>query len=280
MELGSIQRSAGRLAESYVFLFILAMIIAIVLFRVLVVVPSVGVIIIDSDIMTDKVKDDIVDMLRYAGEEKDIKGVVLSINSPGGEVSRIEEIYLEILKLRNKKPVVASIDGIGLSGGYYISAAANLIYAKPSSQVGNIGVVSVLPEPVRIDRERVTTGPYKTTGRSQKYYVGEVEMVKEAFLRAVISQRGDRLKIDKENLSKAEIYLGIEGMRIGLVDRIGTRSDALEGAADLARIANYGIVDVNKKMNITLHSFPQLLSSNESTPVNYYRYVEFYEGLD
>jgi ClpP class serine protease len=96
----------------------------------------------------------------------------------------------------------------------------------------------------------------------------------------VISQRGDRLKIDKENLSKAEIYLGIEGIRYGLVDRIGTRSDALEGAASLARIANYRIVDINKKMNITLHSSPQLLSSNESTPVNYYRYVEFYEGWD
>ena len=269
-----------RLKDSYVLLIIIALIMGLLIFNFLIKAPDVGVITIDGHIMDEKTKDDIVKMVRYAREDDSIKAVVLEINSPGGEASKIEAIYLEVLGLRDEKPVVVSIDGAGVSGGYYIAIASNFIYAKPASEVGSIGVTSVLPRPVELDEEQIISGPYKTTGQSRKYYASQVEMVKESFLRAVIAQRGDRLKIDKEELSKAEIYVGIDGLKYGLIDEIGSKSDAIEKATGYAGIANYGLVDINEKLNITFIHRPffvdesALSQQTNTVPINYYLYIE------
>ena len=269
----------SRLGDSYIFLFILSVIAAVLIFDFFITVPNVGIVTIDGPIMDESTKDAIIMMLRYARYDDSIKAVILEINCPGGEVTKIEEIYLEVLRLRSEKPVVASIDEIGVSGGYYIAAASNSIFAKPSSQVGNIGVISVLPEKVALDEDHIATGPYKTTGASRKYYAGQVEMMKECFLMAVLSQRNDSLKIDKENLSKAEIYVGIEGLTYGLIDEIGSKSDAIEQAASYAGIANYGLVNINKEMAVRLNGNPSFahLGANQSTntvPINYYLCIE------
>ncbi len=76
------------------------------------------------------------------------------------------------------------------------------------------------------------------------------EMIKESFLRAVISQRGERLKISKAELSKARIYIGIEALRYGLIDEIGSSSDAIEKAAELAGIKRYERLDINEELSL------------------------------
>ncbi len=93
---------------------------------------------------------------------------------------------------------------------------------------------------------------------------------------AVISQRGDKLQIDSERLSTAEIFLGSEGVKYGLADALGTSSDAVRKTADLAGIANYGTLNINKAMNISFSGqFHGLSDLNKTTtPANYYIYQE------
>lgn len=208
----AIQENLHKLGESRHFLFIVSVIIGLILFNVLIGIPKVGVITLDTAFMSGKTKSDIVDMIQYAAKDPSIKAVVINMDSPGGEVSKIEEIYLEVLKLKAKKPVVVSVDGNALSGGYYVSSAANFIFVKPSSEIGNIGVISTLPEPWKPENEQITTGPYKISGKSRKSYASQLEAIKPAFLISVISQRGDRLLLDSERLSHAEIFLGYEAV--------------------------------------------------------------------
>lgn len=267
---------ASRLAESRLFILIVSVLIGIALFNVLIGIPRVGIITIDTPFTSEDTKYDIISMIRYAGSDPSIKAVVINMDSPGGEVSKIEEIYLEVLKLKAKKPVVVSVDGSALSGGYYISSAASFIYVKPSSEIGNIGVISSLPETWKPESGQITTGPFKISGYGRKAYAAQVEEIKQGFLMAVTSQRGDKLKVDSERLSRAEIFLGSEGVKYGLADALGTGSDAIQKAAILAGIANYDTLNVNKAMNITFSGkFHGLAELNKTTtPTNYYIYQE------
>lgn len=243
--------------------------------------PQVGIIKISSAITSKDTADDVVRMLRYARNTSEIKAVVLEINSPGGEVTVTEEIYLNILDLRKEKPVVASINQIGASGAYYISVASNYIIAKPSSSIGSIGVVSSLPSPVKLDEDEIITGPFKQTGSSRKDYTYDVQLAQETFLNAVLLQRGKRLQITEEELARAEIYSGIEGKRLGLIDELGSNTDAIEKAADLAGITNYQEVDINENLgiqsffiHITYVNESILETPSNTVPVNYYLYLE------
>jgi len=265
-----------RMSNSRIFLLLISVVIGLLLFNILIGIPKVGIITIDTPFLSENTKRDIISMLRYAGDDTSIKAVMVNMNSPGGEVTKIEEIYLEVLKLKAKKPVVVSVSSTALSGGYYVSSAANFIYVKPSSEIGNIGVISTLPEAWKPDGEQITTGPYKISGTSRKEYAEQVEVIKKGFLMAVISQRGDKLKVDSERLSTAEIFLGADGVKKGLADAIGTGSDAIEKAASIAGIANYETVNINKALNITFSgTFHGLAGVNKTTtPTNYYIYEE------
>lgn len=275
----TIREYAERLSDSSFFLFITSVVIGIVLFNIFIGIPKVGIITLDTSFMSENTKNDIVEMVRYAANDASIKAVTIVMDSPGGEVSKIEEIYLEVLKLKAKKPVVVAVDGNALSGGYYIASAANFIYVKPSSQIGNIGVISTLPETWKPESEQITTGPFKVSGKSRRSYAAQVDAIKQGFIMAVMSQRGDRLTIDSERLSRAEIFLGTEGIRYGLADAIGTDSDAVQKTADIAGIANYDTLDINKAKNITFSGrFHGLADVNKTiTPTNYYIYQELEE---
>jgi protease-4 len=278
--LDSIKEVLARLSRSYIFLVIAALVLGYLIFNAFVAQPKVGIIKISGAIMDKSTVDDIVSMLRYAEDTDEIKAVVLEINSPGGEVTACEELYMGVLGLRKEKPVVASINQIGASGAYYVAIASNFIYVKPSSSIGSIGVLSRLPRPEILDEEIITTGPFKRTGSPRKDYAYEIQMVEETFLNAVMLQRGDKLKISKEELSKAEVYSGIEGLRLGLVDAIGSNSDAIEKAAEYAGIANYELIDINKELNITQSSTVMFVNESalkaptNTQPINYYLYVE------
>ena len=122
--------------------------------------PNIATITISGAIFDQAYTDDILDMLRYARNNSDIKAVVLRIDSPGGGVSAIEQIYLDVLRLRQQKPVVTSIGTVAASGGYYVAVASNFIYAQPTSQLGSIGAWSSLPAPEELDEDIITTGPF------------------------------------------------------------------------------------------------------------------------
>jgi len=109
-------------------------------------------------------------------------------------------------------------------------------------------------------------------------------MVRQGFLRAVTSQRGDKLKISEEELSKAGVYNGIQGLRYGLIDEMGASSDAIQKAAELAGIRNYEVVDINKELGLlppwyeipSFRASPDLEAMKASArwlPQYYYLYI-------
>jgi protease-4 len=270
--------SAGSLWNSPLTAVFLGALLGFTAFQLLGGPPQVGLIQIDGAITQKAVADDIVRMLRYAEEERSIKAVVLEINSPGGEVAITEEIYLNVLRLREKKPVVASISQMGASGAYYVAVGANRILAKPSSSVGSIGVVSMLPERSVPAEDTVATGPFKETGSPREDYAYEVEAVKDLFLRSVLLQRGERLRVTEEELSKAKLYLGTEALEMGLIDGLGTNQNAVEEAATLAALRNYGVLNINEELGISLFYFPFFVNASslpptDTKPVHYYLYL-------
>jgi protease IV len=220
-----------------------------------------------------------------AAQDPAIRAVVLEISSPGGEVTASEDLYFEILRLRDSKPVIAAVHEIAASGAYYIASATDQIYAKPGSVVGNIGVISILPEPDTLDELYFTTGPFKLSGGSQVEAIRQMEVLKETFLAAILAQREDRLLVGPETLSRGEVYLGLQAERIGLIDQVGSKGDAVEAAASLAMLRNYEVVDRTPELpeDDILFEYRMRQGISAATvaappthfpPGFYYRYVE------
>jgi protease-4 len=205
--------------------------------------PKIGIIRLNYDIMGETAQE-MAAQLAYARQDPAIKAVVLAINSPGGSAAYSEELFLDVLETRQDLPVVASIDLLAASGAYYVAAAADEIYAKPTSNVGSIGVLAILPGPVFLDDELITTGPYKAFGGSQDSTLRQIEMAKFAFLDAVQSGRGERLLAEPEQLSRAEIFSGVQAEEMGLIDGLLSNEQATQRAAELAGLSNYELVEL------------------------------------
>lgn len=246
--------------------------------------PQVAVIRIEGEIWGDYTSY-VSQALEEVRDDPAVRAVVLDIASPGGEVTASEDLYYDLLKLREQKPVVASVGELAASGAYYVASAAEQIFAKPASSVGNIGVISLLPEPDFVDEVLITTGPFKLSGGPQVEYIRQMEMLKETFLAAVMAQRAERLKVGPETLSRGEIYLGLQAQRIGLVDEIGSQREAIAAAARVAKLRNYEIVDRTPELpeDFSLFSFGQPSGSTAASlarppeqmpPGFYYRYIE------
>ena len=241
------KRLVRRWLHSISFFIVLGLALGVGISVLVIPTPNIATITISGPVLNQAYTDDILNMLQYARDSNNIKGVVLRIDSPGGGASATEQIYLDILRLRQQKPVVASIGIIAASGGYYIAVASNFIYAEPTSQIGSIGAFVSLPQPEELDEDVGTTGPFKATGRSRRKAIGHLEMVRQEFIDVVRSQRENRLQLSEEELSQGEIHVGVEALRFGLIDEIGTRTAAIEKAASLAGLRNYEVVEFQFK---------------------------------
>ena len=166
------------------------------------------------------------------------------INSPGGSAAYSEELFLDVLRTREQMPVVATIDLLAASGAYYTAVAADEIYAKPTSNVGSVGVISFLQGDVFIDEDLLTTGPYKAFGGTRDGSVRQIERAKLAFLEAIKTGRDTRLKIDPDALSRAEIYTGVQALEFGLIDDLIANEEAIARTAVLAGISSYDVVEL------------------------------------
>jgi protease-4 len=247
--------------------------------------PQIAVIRVEGDIWGFYTAY-LADALEQAGNDPAVRAVVLDISSPGGEVTASEDIYFSVLTLREKKPVLASIDEMAASGAYYIASAADRIYAKPASEVGNVGVISFLPSPDLVDEQLITSGPFKLSGSPQVTYIRRIDMLKQSFLAAILAQRADRLQVGPEVISRGEVYLGLEAQQMGLIDDIGSLGDAVVAAARMARVRHYEIVDRSPELpeqEVSLLGFKLQGGSTAATvaaqpkdlpPGFYYRYIE------
>ena len=174
---------------------------------------------------------------------------MLRINSPGGAVGPSQEIYMELIKTRKKKPVIASLGTIAASGGYYIAAAATKIIAAPGTLTGSIGVklelanVQKLLEKIGIEPVVLKSVPYKDIGSPFREVTPEEKEILVKLLQDIHRQfvadiaKGRHLPLKKvEAIADGSIFTGKEAQKLGLVDMLGNFEDAVKEAARLAGI--------------------------------------------
>lgn len=236
-------RSPLGLIFSFIIIAILPLAAGLYLAPRVVPAPKVGVIRLYYDINPETAFE-FKEQLDFARRDESIKAVVVVINSPGGTVTDSEEIYLDILDAREQMPVVGSVDFLAASGGYFIAAAMDEIYAKSGAFIGNIGVRSTLFIEPFLDPSTITTGPYKDAGLTPDGQVRHVEVLKFAFLDAVQTGRGDRLQAEPEQLSRGEVFGGLESWDLGLIDGIAATEDVFARAAELAGLRDYEAVEL------------------------------------
>lgn len=209
--------------------------------------------------------------------EKDdkIKAVVLRIDSPGGAVGPSQEIYSEIRKVREKKPVIATMGSVGASGGYYIACAAEKIFANPGTITGSIGVIAEfanyeqLLKWAKVDVEVIKSGELKDvgsplrqmTGAERKYIQNLIDNVHSQFKLAVSQGRGINLK-EVDKIADGRVFTGEQAKDLKLVDELGSLSDAIRLAGTMGRIKGEPNVVYYPKKKMNLLDF--LLSKFES----------------
>ena len=180
--------------------------------------------------------------------EDQVRGVLLSINSPGGTVGMSKEVYAAVRELRELKPVVVTMLDQAASGGYYIASAATKIYANAGTLTGSIGVilsgfnVKELFNKVGIEAQTIKTGPFKDIFSPYKQISDpERELLQELLqstYQEFVSDVADGRKMDLEvvkKLADGRIYTGSQAKANGLVDAIGTSEDALDDLRGMAR---------------------------------------------
>jgi protease-4 len=230
-----------------IIVLLLLALLAGVAFSLLIPRPMIGIIRLNDAIYSSSANA-LIQQIEYARDNSRIRAVLLVLNTPGGTVVDTEAVYLELIQLQEKKPVAVYVQGIAASGGYYLSAAANEVYSGPSSIIGNVGVIVSLPEDPFIVEDIFTTGPYKMTGAARDTTLREIDVIKQGFFQAVISGRGERLKLDVEGLLSGQTWLASEALQHGLIDGLCSFSESLDYAAKLARIGHYETVELQDQI--------------------------------
>ncbi|MCW5899310.1 MAG: signal peptide peptidase SppA [Flavobacteriales bacterium] len=202
--------------------------------------------------------------IREAREDSTIKAVVLRVNSPGGSALASDVIWREVERTRAEKPVVVSMGNVAASGGYYISAAANKIYASPSTITGSIGVIGIIPNMQGFFKNKlgITFDGEKThtyadllsvsrplTKREKQLIQTYVDDFYETFLQRVAEGRNlTRDQVDA--IAQGRVWTGTDAKRLGLVDELGGLEDAIAAANELAGLDDPRIVELPKQKEL------------------------------
>ncbi|MGD9597776.1 MAG: signal peptide peptidase SppA [Steroidobacteraceae bacterium] len=196
-------------------------------------------------------------LIREARLDDDVKALVLRIDSPGGSMFAAEQIHREIEALKAEgKPVVVSMGDLAASGGYYIAAPADEIWARPATITGSIGIFATIPtinrtlDKVGIEVDGVGTTPLAGQLRLDRplgkeageFLQATVEHGYETFLARVAAGRG-KTRDEVDAIAQGRVWAGSDAKRLGLVDHLGGFHDAVDAAAALAKLKD-GSYDV------------------------------------
>ena len=193
--------------------------------------------------------------LQKLRKDKDVKAVVIRVNSPGGSAFASEQIWHEVQLLRAEKPVVISMGGVAASGGYYISCGANKIFAEPMTLTGSIGIFGMIPDASELLTQKLglsfdvvktnamsdfgsLTRPFNANeaAKMQNYINNGYEL----FTGRVAGGRGmaqDSVKA----IAEGRVWTGEQALKIGLVDKLGNLEDAIKAASELAELKDYTV---------------------------------------
>lgn len=197
--------------------------------------------------------DDVCRDLDRLADDDDIKAVVVRVNSGGGSAYASEQIWHSMMKLKAKKPVVVSMGGMAASGGYYISSAANYIYAEPTTLTGSIGIFGMFPdlsglltEKLGIKFDEVKTNKNSAFGtqarpmneEEMRYVNAYIDRGYQLFLSRVGEGRHMTVT-DVDKIAQGRVWLGQDALKIKLVDGLGGLDKAVAKAAELAKSGEY-----------------------------------------
>lgn len=213
--------------------------------------------------------EDLSKLIRSVSKDSSIKGLLLRINSPGGSGFASEIIRQELLNLKSKGiPIIVSMADIAASGGYWIAADADEIWASPLTLTGSIGVFAVLPSIEKalnqygVNYDGVSTtnfNPSVVSSPSEsvnKFMQNFVDKAYDDFINLVSEGRNlDKEKVEK--IAKGRVWTGSEAKENGLIDNLGTQSDALKRLSELANINHYRV----KQLGIE-KSFFEIIKNN------------------
>ncbi|HCH6600686.1 TPA: signal peptide peptidase SppA [Vibrio parahaemolyticus] len=208
--------------------------------------------------------DTVASLLRQARNDEKVKAVVLRVDSPGGSAFASEVIRNEVEALKKAgKPVVVSMSSLAASGGYWISMSADKIVAQPTTLTGSIGIFSVITtfekgfSKLGINTDGVGTSPLSgdgittglSEGASQAFQLG-IEHGYKRFISLVGSNR-DMTVEEVDKVAQGRVWTGQDALSFGLVDQMGDFDDAVELAAKLANVTDYGIYWVEEPLSPT-----------------------------
>jgi len=194
---------------------------------------------------------------------RNIRAVVLRVESPGGGVSSSMNIYQAVADIREKldRPVVVSMGGVAASGGYYVSAAANQIFAEPGTTTGSVGVIALYPiikgflekhgvesmilRSPQAEQWKAKPNPFEATEPEVRQAMREhLQRIHELFEQDVLAYRQSiRPDANTHAPFNGAVYLGKEARALGLVDEVGYLDDACDAAANLANLDNPRLVE-------------------------------------
>lgn len=215
-------------------------------------------------------------------KRKDVKGIVLKINSPGGSVAAVQRLYHQIIKLKSQynKPVVCYVSELCASGGYYVASACDKIVSCEGGVIGSVGVllqvgnISGLLKKIGVNIEVIKSSKYKDVGSMFREMLPEerqmfetlVNTAYEQFISAIIEGR----KLSREEVMKfadGRVFIAPQAVELKMIDGIGDEEDAIEEVKKLAKIK--GSVEILKEKPSLLDFFQQVTSE---TKFNFQQY--------
>ena len=240
----------------------------------------IGVIVAEGDILDGDQPpgsiggDSTARLIRQARLDKDVKALVLRVDSPGGSVMASEQIYRELQALRAAgKPLVVSMSGYAASGGYYISAPADEIVASPATITGSIGIFAIIPtidrtlSKIGVSTDGVGTTPLSGQLRLDRPLGEEARTLLQSqisrgydeFLERVATGR-KKTREQVDAIAQGRVWAGSDAHRIGLVDELGSFNDAVKAAARRAKVSAYATEFIEPELSWTEQLMMQLRS--------------------
>jgi protease-4 len=243
--------------------------------------------------------ESIAEAIKEARKDSTVKAVVLRVNSPGGSALASDVMWREIILTKKVKPVIVSMGDVAASGGYYISCAADKIYAQPNTITGSIGVFGTLPNAKGLFENKlgITMDTVNTNRHSdimnlmrpltpEEYSIIQqgVDKIYDDFITKVADGR----KMTKEmvdSIGQGRVWAGTDALSIGLVDEIGGVEDAIEYAAELAKLGeDYAIKSLPKQKDPFEEFMLELSGEMEAKIISNklgdnYRYIQVIEEI-
>ncbi len=230
----------------------------------------IGVIVASGDILDGSQPpgtiggDSLSKLIREAREDDDIRAVVLRVDSPGGSVNASDQIYQELKALEAAgKPLVVSMGSYAASGGYYISSPAREIWASPATITGSIGIFAVVPTfektlgKIGIDVDGVGTTPLSGLMQLNRPLSDQARTLLQAFVDhgydeflARVAAGRHKTPAEVNDIGQGRVWAGLDAVKIGLVDHLGSFDDAVAAAARLAKVSRYRVEFIQPQLSL------------------------------